>query len=539
MKINCLAWQCCLLMMSSFSLSALAYVNVDNVGDKVIYDFVAEGVTLQTKNLDGQLFKAASLVGLDGYTGINNEIGSPEVPVIRFNVMADDASDIKIITRSFFNEEKIQVLGELKPVVAPVEKIAGARYEIFKNNNFKSMSAYPAGDFEISELGLVRGQKVFQVTLYPAQFISATNQLRISRSYQVEVTKSREAEAAGADGIVFVVGTKFKNSPSLKAYMAKKAATGLTVSQIDAAALNPDQIRAKIKALYSANKSLKYVVIVGDAADVPALQSTTIYGITDHYYASIDTSNYQSDIKTPDLFVGRFSAADEQQLATILLKYTRYMDGDFSSRGWLNHTSFLATDDRWELAEGTHNYVVDTYTKTRGYTGTFPEVEQAGGDKLYAVTYNAGNSEVMEAITKGRSIIDYSGHGANTFWDAPRVEQSDVRSLTQSSLPFVISNACITGDFRVTESFAETWQRQEWGAVMFWGSMDSTYWDEDDILEKRMFDGIFTGGKTTFGAITQFALEEMAKHYGGSGRSDYYFETYHMFGDPSIALRIK
>ena len=74
---------------------------------------------------------------------------------------------------------------------------------------------------------------------------------------------------------------------------------------------------------------------------------------------------------------------------------------------------------------------------------------------------------------------------------------------------------------------------------MYWGSMDSTYWDEDDVLERRMFDGIFTGGKTTFGAITEFALREVAKQYGGSGRSDYYFETYHMFGDPSITLRIQ
>ncbi|MBI2519185.1 MAG: hypothetical protein HYV97_02160 [Bdellovibrio sp.] len=539
MKFKFRFWSVCFLVLSAFSLPAFSYVHVHNAGNKIVYDFVAEGISVDSKSVDGQEFRVAHLVGVDKYSGIHYEIGSPEVPVIRFNVFTSDAKNIKVTTRSYLSENKFHIYGELSPVLAPVEKVVGARYKIFKNDHFKSMTAYPDSDFEISELGTVRGQKVFQVTLYPAQFIGVSNEFKIARSYQVEVAKSVEVENFATDGIVFVVGAKFKNSRSLKDYMAKKSAMGMEVSRIDALGLNPDTIRTKIKNLYTANKGLKYVLIIGDAEDVPALQSNTIYGITDHYYASIDTNDYENDIKTPDLFVGRISATNEQQLSVILLKYTRYMDGDFSSRGWLNHTSFLATDDRWELAEGTHNYVVDTYTKNRGYTGTFPEVEQAGGDKLYAVTYNAGNTEVMAAITKGRSIIDYSGHGANTFWDAPRVEQEDVRSLTQSSLPFVISNACITGDFRVTESFAETWQRQEWGAVMFWGSMDSTYWDEDDILEKRMFDGIFAEGKTAFGPITQYALEEMAKHYGGSGRSDYYFETYHMFGDPSITLRIK
>ena len=119
--------------------------------------------------------------------------------------------------------------------------------------------------------------------------------------------------------------------------------------------------------------------------------------------------------------------------------------------------------------------------------------------------------------------------------------QAEVKSLTSatSSLPFVISNACVTADYRVDESFAETWQRHEWGAVMYYGSMDSSYWDEDDILEKRMFDGIFLDKKSNFGDITNNAMAGVWKQYGGANRSIYYWETYHMFGDPSITLRLK
>ncbi len=144
----------------------------------------------------------------------------------------------------------------------------------------------------------------------------------------------------------------------------------------------------------------------------------------------------------------------------------------------------------------------------------------------------------MQSMRAGRVIINYSGHGSTDSWAGPNVSQSNVRSLNHdSALPFVISNACITGDFTVQESFAETWLRHPKGAIMFWGSMDSSYWDEDDILERRMFDGIFRDKIMKFGSITQFALTELWKHYGGSGKSKYYFETYITFGDPSIELR--
>ncbi|MEK6625756.1 MAG: C25 family peptidase propeptide domain-containing protein, partial [Bdellovibrionota bacterium] len=291
MKLNFRLWSFCFLSFLN-CIPAFAYVNVQHVGDKTVYDFVAEGVTVERRDVDGEEFRVAHLNGVDRYTGIHYEVGSPEVPVIRFNVVATDANDIKITTRSYFSENKFQIDGELKPVLASVEKVAGARYQILKNHHYKSIVAYPASDFQVSELGLSRGQKVFQVTLYPAQFIAATNEFTIARSYQVEVTKSVVAETLGADGIVFVVGAKFKNSRSLKEYMAKKTAMGLEVLQIDATGLNPEQIRQKIKSIYTVKKNLKYVLIVGDADDVPALQSSTIYGITDHYYASIDSDEY-------------------------------------------------------------------------------------------------------------------------------------------------------------------------------------------------------------------------------------------------------
>ncbi|MFZ4713325.1 MAG: C25 family cysteine peptidase [Bacteriovoracaceae bacterium] len=527
-----------LLGLALLANTTYGSVSMNETATVKTYQLSAEGIELKNKIIEGQAFQVANLVGVDGFTGVRHDVGAPEIPVIRFFVEAKKASDIKVDVHAMKTDAIFALSHELKPAMESVEKVSGATYKIERNLNYKTTDV----DFEIAPSGSVRGHKQFMVTLYPVEYVGANNTLKISRTFSVSVKKIKDNKSDFAlEGMVFVVASKFKNSPSLSQYMELKKAQGFEVSRIDLAnGVNADQIRAKIKSLYSTRSNLKYAVIVGDAADAPGRTSTNIEGLTDHYFSAIDTNNYDTDINGPDISVGRFSVASEAQLATVLKKYTRYIKGDFSSMSWTGNLSFLATDDRYEVAEGTHNYVVDSYTKNLGYLGTFPEVSQKGGDKLYAITYNASTPEVMKSIAQGRSIIDYSGHGANTFWDAPKVTQSDVRSLgTNSSLPFVISNSCITGDYRVDESFAETWQRHEWGAVMFWGSMDSTYWDEDDILERRMFDGIFKGSLKTFGDITKNAMMELWKQYGGQERSTYYWETYHMFGDPSITLRLK
>ena len=51
----------------------------------------------------------------------------------------------------------------------------------------------------------------------------------------------------------------------------------------------------------------------------------------------------------------------------------------------------------------------------------------------------------------------------------------------------------------MTESFAET-AASRMGCCYVWGSMDSTYWDEDTSW-KRMFDGIFAESKIAFSLL--------------------------------------
>ncbi|MFN2227017.1 MAG: C25 family cysteine peptidase, partial [Anaerolineae bacterium] len=273
-----------------------------------------------------------------------------------------------------------------------------------------------------------------------------------------------------------------------------------------------------------------YVLLVGDTNTLPGWDSISAGEVTDLYYVTMDGS---ADY-VPDLGRGRFPVRSAEQTAILVDKYLSYA-GLGGSEPWLKTASFIATCDQYTIAEGTHNYVITNYTEPEGYTGTFPNNPQPGGDRLYCITHSAGQADVHAALNQGRWVGIYSGHGSHTGWEF--YNATNVRSLTNGEmLPFVASHACITGDFEETEVFGETWVLQEdGGALAFWGSSDSSYWGEDDVLERAAFDELFAGEEgADLTDMTYAGLAATASSYPSSAQ--YYWETYNLLGDPSVRI---
>jgi hypothetical protein len=145
----------------------------------------------------------------------------------------------------------------------------------------------------------------------------------------------------------------------------------------------------------------------------------------------------------------------------------------------------------------------------------------------------------MNAVKEGRSFVTYSGHGATTYWDAPRMTQADVLSLSPNiGFPYVQSFACISGSYGMTsgDSFGETWLKAPGGAVGFWGTSNNSYWDEDDVLEKVFFDGMFRDGIESVGLQNINALAGVRQAFAGSDMVPYYHRIYNLLGDPSLEI---
>jgi len=528
------------LLITSLFSTAQAKVEKKEDATTIQYDFLIKQAITAPVVMDGKTYTKLRMQDADNYDAIYYKQGFPEIPVVRLFI-EDENPIIQF-------DEKIVKTSVLKASVVPNQPsqiklpdqpiIFSMNEQAYHQNSF-----YPKETYKVEKAGSINGKKRYLLTLFPIKYNPVSNTYRLHLKFSVKSKKNLKAESKNNKKLfAFIVGEKFKDSPSLLRYVDFKKSLGY---EIDILLVKtnvrdiPNMVRKHLKDLYlNTNAKLSYALIIGESSDVPGFDSEIISGTTDHYYRAIDTDNYTQDINGPDIGVGRFSPRTEEDLSNMVEKSIIYYNRKSLSGPWLKQAAFLATDDQYVIAEGTHNYVIDNYMSKAGYTGIFPETPSLGGDKLYEITYSVPNNIVQAALHEGRAIINYSGHGGTTEWEAPKVTPEDVLAIRNDALPFVISNACITGNFRFWESFSETWQRHRYGSIFFWGSMDNTYWGEDDILEKKMFDAIFQYRLSSFKDITQYALSELWRHYGGDGFSNYYWETYTSMGDPSLDLAL-
>ncbi|MCX6124268.1 MAG: C25 family cysteine peptidase, partial [Proteobacteria bacterium] len=530
------------LSVSIGASTALAKVTVKksaHTPDVTTYDFNVEDVIFKTKEIGGKKFSEARLTGIEGYEGVEYELGAPELPVVRLLVVGD----VSVKGLSDFQNQSEQIPFALKPSQPSWSKSLKVQPPVTYNvAAYKSNSLLGVEPFSVVDAGSVRGNGQKLVTLRPFAYNPVEGSYSLRRHFTVSVrapaVKSEDVDVAPT--IAFVLGAKFASSPKVQELEQSKLQQGFRVKRIvigqDGVSTDVE-LRAALQALLKDQaNNLRYAILIGDSGDVPSHVATSISGVTDHFYRAIDTNDYDSDISGPDIGVGRLSVNTEAQLVTVVDKILRYQQGTFGRTDWFNHPAFVTTHDRWQVAEATHNEVITRFFGPKGYDRDFPDALEKGGDKLYPISLHATPAQIVRHMSAGRTIINYSGHGSNVGWED--VTTANVNEMMDTdSLPYVLSNACITGDFRKEPVFAETWQRAPHGAIAFFGSMDSSYWDEDDILEKTLYTGMFTQGIRAFDLLHQNALSGVWKFYAGAGKSKYYWETYVTFGDPSLEFR--
>ena len=534
-------------LLLSLSLSAFANIIIKHDGNNETIKVKVDHWKWIEIEDDGDTYMQPKLFGVEGHEGLYFEEGMPEVPVVRFIIETQNASDISV--SSFVARENIEILKyPVRARTLSSEKLPGAEPARSDEIDYANLTKVgPDEMYTIEELSPIKGVKRHLVTLFPLQLNPFNDSANLVSDFKISITYSKNplvGMKVKKPAFAFVVGEDFSDNQSLAEYKKLKEDKGFHVEtiQISKDLSTPDEIRKALKELLASETlDLQYALIIGDLEQVDSKKSNIIRGRTDHYYRAIDTDDYEDDFNGPDIGVGRLTVQDNTELDIVLEKLTKYQKKDFTNFDWVADISFIATDDYTfhKIAEGSHNHVIETYTSNLGYVGIFPEDNNIGGDQLYAIEHEARSEDLEASFAQGRTIINYSGHGMPNGWHGPKFTQDQVRELSQDSLPFVVSNSCYTGQFTEDEAFAETWIKAKHGAIMFWGSMDVTYWDEDDVLEKAMYEGIFKKDRKTFSQITQHALQGVWTFYGGQGRSKYYWETYTTFGDPSIKLNSK
>jgi len=500
----------------------------------------------------------------NGFTIIE---GEAKLPLIRHMVeIPQNATPEIVVTSVFWNHVSLDEMDlsiKIVPVQPSVIKTA-PEPDFIIDDNYYSKSEFMQIDIaRIVETGEIRGHRFALIEISPVQYKPSEGELKIMTSCDIRIdlpgsdlTKTFEKTeryfspafeelfevlfvnhasygdamrntSIDQDEYLIIVNDTFYDE--LMPFASWKESIGYNVtvtntSQIPGGTAK-ENIHDYIEDAYNNwTTPPSYVLLVGDTGEIPTYTNGAAGTATDLFYVTMDGADY-----FPDIFIGRFPAAQESHVTAIADKTIYYEQGNFASNDWIKKAVFMAGNDNYDITEGTHNYVISNYLDPHNYTC----------DKLYEVTYGATTLDVKNSFNDGRSLAIFSGHGAVTYWDdGPKFYQSDVNGLTnQDMYPFVCSHACKTGRFDYDECFGETMVRAENKAgLAFWGSSHNTYWDPDDVLEKKMFEAWWVDNIETIGGMTDMALYYHYLYQGGGYPSEIYFECYNILGDPSIKI---
>ncbi len=328
--------------------------------------------------------------------------------------------------------------------------------------------------------------------------------------------------------------------PLLKDFIVWKQKTGIHVQVVDVASIGDSHaIKSYIRDAYR-NSGLMYVLLVGDAPQVPG--SRLAGNDSDNDYAYVDGNDHY-----PDLFVGRLSAETPEQLTVMLNRTMTYEKALSADTGFYTHLIGIGS----EMGAGYHNFTdyqqirfIDSayllssvyWQATELFDGSHGGLDADG---------NPSGEMLTEAINKGAGVINYCGHGSTTGWNTTDFTDSQVNMLQNTEgWPFIISVSCATGNFVHQDCFAESWLRASQnghptGAVALLMPTIDQSWDPP-MCGQQQINALVAAPDSvhsprTFAAICMEGCMKMNDKFGTDGYE--ITDTWTVFGDPSLKIR--
>ncbi|OFY13146.1 MAG: hypothetical protein A2X11_05055 [Bacteroidetes bacterium GWE2_42_24] len=533
-------------------------------------------------------------LGITDYSYSNIE-GAPKVPVMRRLIEFPLGSTFEIkVVRENHRDYTLSELGIQHPII-PAQPPVSKQYEDASVLPFVyNQEIYAKDAFLFDEMahvipsGIMRGQNLGVLEIYPIQYNPVRGILRIYDVLEVtvvfkggdlqatEMLKKRTASPFFSNTyrmafnykafapkdlitdapITYVIVSDPMFEATLQPFIQWKTKRGFKVIEAytnDAAVgTTTTSIKNYLQGIYN-NPPAGYnvpsfVLFVGDVAQIPAFSGTAGSHPTDLYYCE-----YTGD-KLPELFYGRFSATTVAQLQPQIDKTLQYEQYTFPSDEFLGRALGVAGADashQLTYGNGQVNYGTTYYFNTAHGLNTLALLQPEPSGANY-------HQQVINKVSEGLSIGNYSAHCGESGWSDPSFSISDIPSLTNNNMyGLLIGNCCLSNKFDVTCFGEEILRAANKGAVGYIGGSNSTYWDEDfwwacgqkavstnpvyDPNHLGSFDRQFHdhGETTDEWYITQGQMVvggNLAVEESSSSMKTYYWEIYHLMGDPSLTI---
>lgn len=499
------------------------------------------------------------------------EKGAPDLPKLTSSVIIPDLEgmEIKVVDASYTDYHNIAIAPskgnftrDIDPATVPY-----TYGEAYNNNSF-----FPGKLAELRDPYIVRDYRGQTAVIYPFQYNPVSKTLRVYQEITIVIF------AKNNNGINPLVRTKelktidvefnklyqhqFINASSVKydpvdeqgemliisygefmdamaPFIEWKNMSGIPATIVDVATIGSSSgdIKSYIADYYNEN-DLAFVLLVGDAAQVPSSYSS---GDSDNDYSYVVGSDHY-----PDLFIGRFSAENVEQVEVQVERTIEYEKNPYTTTDWFTKGIGIASSQGpghnnemdYEHVRVIHEKLLDfTYT----YCSELFDGSQGGLDE----PGNPNPSMVAEDVNEGASIINYTGHGSTSSWGSSGFSSNDVNQLTNNGMyPFIWSVACVNGNFVGSTCFAEAWLRathegEPSGGVATMMSTINQSWDPpmcgQDEMNDILVESYENNIKRTFGGISMNGCMLMNDEFGGGGYS--MTDTWTCFGDPSLMVR--
>ena len=534
---------------------------------------------LDQKKLKGKNFENISINGLVK----TYRLGEPALPVYSklIHVPVGKTIDVSIstYTEEYVNLEEHEINNKIVPAQRSLTKSEDPeKAEFYLNDKIYSSDAFYENQLiKLERIGIMRDVELYRLEVSPLSYNPVRNQLLVKNNIELQVsiegynenqklTESFNAilksvsinpkqtkELITDDHITYVIVSDPMFEEALQPFIDWKKKIGYQVieayTKTAEVGTTTTSIKAYLKNLYDNpqqgfNKP-SFVLFVGDVAQIPVFNGTTEAHKTDLYYCE-----YTGDL-LPEVFYGRFSANTVSELLPQIEKTLQNEQYTMPETDYLNKAMVIAgVDASWAPTHGNGfvNYALSNYLNAANgitaYSYYYPESGSAG-------------TEIRQKVSQGLALANYTAHCNEDGWGDPNFSISHISSMTNKDMyPLMIGNCCLSNKFD-QHCFGEALLRaQDKGAVGYIGGSNNTLWDEDFYWGVGLVSNVSANPsyeQSGLGAYDRFihsndepenewyitqgqiiVAGNLAVQASASSNKAYYWEIYHLMGDPSL-----
>ena len=530
------------------------------------------------------------------YYSSNSEIGSPELPSLNklISVPNDAEINIEIINK----ESKKVKLSEfginqyILPRQPSISKGATADEIVFHINNkiYKEDRFFQDNIVSTELLGKMREVQLARIIISPFSYNPQKQELEIITSLEIKVSFTNASEEnnqmfysaefehlykkcinylpPSPEDIITTYPVKYViiSDPlfqtPLQPLIEWKTKKGFHV--VESYTNDPNvgtttaSIKSYVQGLYD-NATVNdpaptYLLLVGDVSQIPSFSGNSGSHISDLYYCEFDGGG---DFY-PEMYYGRFSANTVDEVEHQVEKTLTHEKYLFSDPNFLDDIVLVAGVDANyapTYGNGQINYATDNYFNI-AHNLTIHNYLYGSGTPITSDMAQASAS-IISNVSEGTGLANYTAHCGSNGWGDPSFNTGDVASLQNyDEYGLVISNCCLPNKFDEPVCFGEALLRADnKGALGHIGASNNTYWDEDywwSVGNTSNISANPTYSGTGLGAYDcwmhengehqndWFITQAQILHAGNlavteaGGAEQYYWEIYHLMGDPSL-----